>query len=133
MQQTPTTSTSASVSKRSIAARQRRHDKHNRNVQREINKLQRSEDNIIPKTSFARIVHEVLDSHGDYSIRGEAMRALQCATEACVTDMFQEANNVALYSGRETVTDRDIQFTGPGNLALEETACSELPLIAPDQ
>ena len=129
----PDTSTSAPPSKRSAAARQRRHDKHNRNVQREINQLQRSPDNIIPMTSFSRIIREMLDAQGDYSIRADAMRALQYAAEDHVTDMFQDANNLALYSGRETVTDKDLQCIGPTTPPMEETACSALPLIAPDQ
>ena len=123
--------TSAHLSKRALAARVRKHDKHNRSVQREITQLQRSPDMIIPNTSFSRVVHEILGQHGDYSIRAEAVKALQCASEDCITEMFSQANDIAVYSGRETVTETDIQFTQPRRPPTEEHC--ELPLIAPAQ
>lgn len=117
--------------KLSAAAIRRRHDRYNRNIQREIDALQKSSTPIIPYTSFSRVVHEELDKHGEYSIRGEAVRALQEAAEGRVTEMFQEANNLARYSGRETVSGKDMMFIcPPGPPAADST---EPPLIVQDQ
>ena len=125
-----TSLTSASVSKHALAVRMRKHNKHNRAVQKEIKELQQSPHLIIPQTSFSRVVHEMLHEHGDYSIRSDAVKALQYAAEDCMSDIFCKANNVALFSGRETVTEKDVQFIQPRNPPTEEH--SELPLIVPD-
>ena len=126
-----TAPTSANVTKRELAARYRKHEKHNRAVQREIKHLQATPDVIIPTTSFSRVVREILNEQGDFCIRADAVKALQHAAEDCMTDMFSQANSLALYNGRETVTERDVQFTQPNSPATEEHC--EHPLIAPDQ
>jgi len=96
--------------KMSSSALQRRHE---RNVQKDIQRMQASGKPVIPYTSFSRVVHEVLEDLGEYCIRADAVLALQTATEEHLTDMFVDANNLALYSGRETVSSRDLKFTLP--------------------
>ena len=80
---------------------------------REISALQCSTSNIIPSVSFSRVVREVLQDMGEYSMRGSAMRALQCAAEAKITDMFAEAHKLAQYQKRDTVVQSDIHFILP--------------------
>ena len=117
--------------KLSAADLRRRHDRYNRNIQKEIVALQTSSKPIIPYTSFSRVVHEELDKLGEYSIRSEAVRALQEAAEGRVTEMFQDANSLARYSGRETVSGQDMQFICPRGPPAADN--SEPPLLVQDQ
>tara|TARA_Y100000356_G_scaffold133662_1_gene141163 strand:+ start:344 stop:757 length:414 start_codon:yes stop_codon:yes gene_type:complete len=97
----------------SKAALRRRAQRRNKQILAEIKKLQASSARIIPRTSFARIVSEVLEGEGEYHIRSDAITALQVAAEDHVTRVFGEANNIAMYAGRETVSDRDFAFVSP--------------------
>lgn len=121
------------------AALKRRAARRDKKLNAEIRHLQQAEGNIIPFTSFSRIVHEELRNFGDYSIRSDAVAALQTAAEDHITDMFTEANNVALYSGRETVSGRDFRFVAPHlRQSFEEQQPAneehfEHPLIEQDQ
>jgi histone H3/H4 len=96
--------------KLSTAAMQR---KHQRNIARDIEKMQRSTDPFIPLTSFSRLVHEIVAEQGDYCVRSDAVRALQSAAEDHVTTVFANANRIAQYTGRETVSCSDLQFVTP--------------------
>lgn len=106
--------------------------RRNRKIKQEIISLQKSGDTIIPHASFSRVVHEALEQHGEYSIRSEAMRALQCAAEEHVTEMFQNANNIARFTGRETVSRKDLIFVAPEAAAFGEEH-SEHPEALPAQ
>ena len=114
-----------STHKRSLARR-------NKKIKAEIMALQRSSENIIPHASFSRVVHEALEQHGEFSIRSDAMRALQYAAEEHVTEMFQKANKVAAFTGRETVSSKDLIFVAPEAAAFVEER-SELPEALPAQ
>jgi len=132
MEQEPDAPTSV-PRKPSPAALKRRHERYLKNINKEIEQLQNSAKPIIPYTSFSRVVHEELNKHGDYSIRAEAVRALQEAAEGRVTEMFQDANNLARYNGRETVSGRDMQFISPHfRKQPTQDSCEHL-LIAQDQ
>ena len=84
-----------------------------RQVQREIDTLQRSPGNVVPYVSFSRVVREILATHGAKNMRSDAMRALQCATEGRMTEMFSDALRLATYQKRDTVVHTDIQFVIP--------------------
>ena len=102
--------TSAPRKKFSAAAQ---HRSHQRNIQRDISNMQKSTEPFIPLTSFNRLVHEIVGEQGDYCVRGEAVRALQAAAEDHITTMFKNANRLAQYTGRETVSSEDLQFITP--------------------
>lgn len=113
----------------------RRHERRTKKVEREIAHLQRSGSLIMPHTSFTRVVHEELQKLGDFSIRSDAITALQTAAEDHVTEIFAEANQMALYNGRETVSSRDLMFVAPHAVAAvaEMSDSSEHQLLVPDQ
>jgi histone H3/H4 len=115
------TTMSASRKKLSAAAQ---HRKHQRNITRDIDKMQRSTEPFIPLTSFSRLVHEIVGEQGDFCVRSDAVRALQTAAEDHVTTMFANANRIARYTGRETVSSEDLKFVTPAQCMEEE----ELPL-----
>ena len=89
--------------------------RHERNIRKDIEHQQSSAKLVIPFTSFSRLVHELLADQGDFCIRFDAVQALQTAAEDRVTEMFVDANKLAVYSGRETVSGRDLQFTLPSD------------------
>jgi len=103
---------SAPRKKLSAAAQHRRHQ---RNIRRDIARMQRCTDPFIPLTSFGRLVHEIVGAQGDYCVRAEAVRALQSAAEEHVTKMFADANRLAQYTGRETVSSEDLRFVTPAH------------------
>lgn len=115
------------------------HRKQQRKVDRLIQRQQQSAHTIIPYTSFNRLVHELVAETGEYCVRGDAVRALQEAAEDRVTDMFFDANKLAQYNGRDTVTSADLQFVMPADewaASHPEPSTSEsfvLPLPEPAQ
>jgi len=89
------------------------HRRYQRNIRKDIEAMQRSTRCFIPFTSFSRVVHEILAESGEYCIRSDAVHALQTAAEDHVTTMFQDANKLAQYNGRETVSGDDLRFIVP--------------------
>ena len=83
-------------------------------VARQIRQQQASTDPVVPWTAFCRVANEVLsdvtDESTSYNIRSEAVRALQCASEDMIVNLFQDADRLASYNGRETVNEHDLQF-----------------------
>jgi histone H3/H4 len=102
--------TSAKHAKHRPNARMRR---RLRLLQKDMTRLQQSDQVIIPYVSFSRLVRELLAEHGEFSIRATAMKALQIATEDRVTEIFKDAARLANYQKRETVTSSDIKFIVP--------------------
>ena len=89
--------------------------KHRKKIAKSIDAQQRSPNPVIPYTSFSRIVHELVAESGEYCVRSEAIRALQEAAEDRMTDMFHDANALAGYNGRETVSRADLEFVTPAD------------------
>ena len=86
-----------------------------RSILADIRKQQNSTKHIIPQTSFHRLVSECVQdladaSEGRYSIRTDAVEAIQCMSENYITDLFQQAQRLANYNNRETVTREDLNF-----------------------
>ena len=112
-----------------------------RKLEQTIRRQQQSTDNIIPTVSFSRLVREILSDMGDYSVRSKAMKALQCAAEEHMTDMFMEACRLAAYQRRDTVQISDLHYVlrvspEPGSATPSdeiEEAGTELPLLVPAQ
>lgn len=97
-----------SARQRSILARSNR--RRQRKLELNIRRQQQSTDNIIPTVSFSRVVREILADMGEYSVRSKAMKALQCAAEEHMTDVFMEACRLAAYQKRDTVQISDLKY-----------------------
>ena len=108
-----------------------------RQIQREIDKLQRSAKNVVPFVSFSRVVREILEQYGPKNMRSDAMRALQCAAEDRMTEMFSDALRLATFQKRDTVLHTDIQFVTPAEersaVVEEKPADTLFPLPEPAQ
>ncbi len=79
---------------------------------REIRNEQRSTDLVFPKTPFQRLVREITQDikNPDMLWSAEAMEALQVASEAFLIEVFQDANELAIFRDCETIEPRDMQM-----------------------
>lgn len=127
--------TSSTISVRRRKAMQARHLRRKRVIENEIIKRQKSSETIMPYASFSRVVREILSKYGNLSIRGNAMRALQYASEERITEMFLGAQRIADYTNRDTVVQADIWFTVPAEDrgVPQSVDTSEYPPPEPDQ
>ena len=86
----------------------------NRKIESDIRKQQQSTKNVIPHTSFQRLVAEIIQDNSEktdgFCVREEAVNALQCEAESFLTQVFTRARNLAQYNNRDTVTREDIKF-----------------------
>lgn len=81
------------------------------NCCREIKRLQKSTDLLIPKAPFARAVREILkklevvetESTTTLRVTPECLEVLQCATESYATELFEDANLCAIHAKRVTI------------------------------
>lgn len=76
---------------------------------REIKQQQNKTDFIIPAAPFRRLVNDLTQSE-DIRYQQEAIEALQTASEAHMIRLFQNANKLAIYKGRETLHSVDISL-----------------------
>lgn len=76
---------------------------------REIKIQQSKTDFVIPAAPFRRIVNEMTESE-DIRYQQEAIEALQTASEDFLVKLFQKANKLAIYKGRETLHNVDISL-----------------------
>ena len=84
---------------------------------KEIRNYQNTTELLIPKASFARVVHEVSNDITQERFNGEcfrwskiALRALQEGAEAHLVYVFEEANLCALHAGRVTLMAKDFKL-----------------------
>jgi len=78
---------------------------------RQIRKLQRTCDLLLPLLPFQRLVREIaLSFKSDLRFEREALLAIQEATEAHIIGMFQHTQNLAIHSGRKTIQDKDLSL-----------------------
>lgn len=78
---------------------------------KEIMKLQRNTDLIIPKAPFTRLCKEVLaDVKPDFRIQATAVGALQESSEQFLTGTMEDCNLVAIHAKRVTIMPRDIRL-----------------------
>ena len=81
---------------------------------REIRKHQKSQDLLIRKLPFQRLVREImqlLGAHGaDMRIQSTAVLALQEASEAYLVGLFEDTNLCAIHARRCTVMPKDMQL-----------------------
>uniref|UniRef100_A0A915D047 Histone H2A/H2B/H3 domain-containing protein n=1 Tax=Ditylenchus dipsaci TaxID=166011 RepID=A0A915D047_9BILA len=72
---------------------------------REIRRYQKSNDSLIRKLLFQRLVREIAqDYKQDLRFQGSTMLALQEASEAYLVGLFEDSNLCAIYAKRVTVS-----------------------------
>ncbi len=79
------------------------------NPQREITAQQKKVNLVIPSAPFRRVVDELTQTD-NIRYQQEAIVALQTAAEAYLVETFQDANALAVYNGRETLHNEDINL-----------------------
>lgn len=78
---------------------------------REIRRYQKSTDLLIRKLPFQRLVREIAqDFKSDLRFQGTAVMALQHASEAFLTALFEDTNLCAIHAKRVTIFPKDIQL-----------------------
>ncbi|GAV00819.1 hypothetical protein RvY_11615 [Ramazzottius varieornatus] len=80
---------------------------------KEIRRYQNSVEQLIPKTSFQRLVREItknVDRTKEYRFQATALQALQEAAEYFLISMFEDVNLAALHGRRVTIMPRDISL-----------------------
>lgn len=78
---------------------------------REIRRYQKSTNLLLPKSPFQRLVRGIAQEiKSDLRFQASAMLALQEATEAFITGMFEDANLCAIHAKRVTVQHKDINL-----------------------
>merc|ERR1712196_84276 len=78
---------------------------------REIKKFQKTTELLLRKLPFQRLVREI--AHGeknDLQFQGQALMALQEATEMYLVGLFEDTNLAALHAKRVTIMPRDLQL-----------------------
>ena len=84
-----------------------------RRIARDIEKQASRTVPFFPRQAFSRLVREVIQDVSDgqvYSVRADAMQAIQYASEDYLTDAFADANNICCYTNRDTVTSADLRL-----------------------
>ena len=78
---------------------------------REIRKYQKSTDLLIRKLPFQRLVREIAtDFKTDLRFQSHAIAALQEASEAYLTSLFEDSNLCAIHAKRVTIFPKDMQL-----------------------
>jgi histone H3/H4 len=77
---------------------------------REIRRYQKSADLLIRRLPFQRIVREIAQSKGEFRFQASAILALQEASEAYLTGLFEDTNLCALHAKRVTIMPKDMQL-----------------------
>ena len=79
---------------------------------REIRAEQSSTRTLIPTAPFHRLVKDIAaeQNAADIRFRRDALDALQTDAESFVTDMFNNANLIAIAAGRETLHVNDLKL-----------------------
>ena len=78
---------------------------------REIRKYQKSTELLIHKLPFQRLVREVAqDFKSDLRFQASATLALQNASEAYLSSIFEDTNLCTIHANRVTIQPKDIQL-----------------------
>ena len=76
----------------------------------EIRKYQKSTELLIKKKPFQRLVKDIVGIFGDFCMQSHAILALQEASEAYLTSLFEDTNLCALHAKRVTIMPKDMQL-----------------------
>ena len=81
-------------------------------VLRDIKRYQKSTDTLMPRAPFYRLVRKLAGDVSTQDLRWQqhALHALQEATEAYLTGLFEDSNLCALHAKRVTIMPRDMQL-----------------------
>jgi histone H3 len=78
---------------------------------REIRRYQKSADLLIRRAPFQRLVREIAqDFRNDLRFQSTAILALQEASEAYLTSLFEDTNLCAIHAKRVTIYPKDMQL-----------------------
>ena len=80
---------------------------------REIRRYQKSTELLIRKLPFQRLVREVaqdVDTRKTFRFQSEALLALQEASEAYLTGLYEDTNLCAIHAKRVTIMPKDMQL-----------------------
>ena len=82
---------------------------------RDIRRIQKSSDNLLPKTRFRKIVRHyarpfVTNTSGDVRWQEEALDALQSATESYAVELLDYANTIDITFGRTTLDKKGLDM-----------------------
>jgi histone H3 len=78
---------------------------------REIRKYQKSTELLFRKMPFQRLVREIAQDFRSYlRFQSSAILALQEASEAYITGLFEDTNLVAIHAKRVTIFPKDMQL-----------------------
>lgn len=81
-------------------------------AKREIMKLTRSTNPLLPRAPFNRLVRELANNvHKDIRWSDMAMKAIQDAAESYITESLQRANTARSFAGHKTLSVRDLQYS----------------------
>jgi len=75
-----------------------------------IRKYQKSTDLLIKKAPFRRLVREICEDYNDLRWKDQALEAIQVASEYYLTQLFEDANLLAIHAKRITVMKKDIKL-----------------------
>ena len=82
---------------------------------REIKKMQKSTNTLLPRATFQRVVHEILSERSScMSIRRTATDALQQAAEQYIVDLLKGSNQYAIHARRKTISVPDMKVAQAG-------------------
>lgn len=78
---------------------------------REIKKYQRSTELLLRKSPVQRVIREIAQTHkDDLRFKKSAILSVQEAVEQYMTELFADANLIAIHSQRVTVSPADLQL-----------------------
>ena len=78
---------------------------------REIRRYQKSTELLLRKLPFQRLVREIAQEYmSDLRMNSHALTALQEASEAYLTSLFEDANLCAIHAKRVTIMPKDMQL-----------------------
>jgi histone H3 len=91
--------------------RKKRKNRPGKAAEREIRRLQKTTDTLIPKAPFRRLIREITqDFITDARWEDQALEAMQEASEAYLVGLLNNAGGAAKHAGRQCVMPADIQF-----------------------
>lgn len=78
---------------------------------REIKRYQKSNDLLLPRAPFMRLVKSIAEDM-DHQLRfqSQSIQALQEATEAYIVGLFEDTNLCAIHAKRQTVYKKDMEL-----------------------
>jgi histone H3 len=77
---------------------------------RQIRKLQKTVENLLPRLSFERVVREIAQDFGEFHFQKDAINSLQCASEEFLVSLFSRAQLFAIHSKRKGIFRKDMKL-----------------------